>query len=152
MKANFMSLPSRRRLRPLSRSAFSLVTSRRSRSISSCSGIKVDAALDQWMKEIAPSTELRTWLGDNPARWDEFCRRNRAELHHYAELLSQLRSAARQGPVTLLYSAHDELHNDAIVLRDVILGRRYRMRPTKDEQRLDRQGKLRPSFILSSHV
>jgi uncharacterized protein YeaO (DUF488 family) len=103
------------------------------------------------MKEIAPSTELRTWLGDNAARWDEFCP-YRAELHHNAELLSQLRSAARQGPVTLLYSAHDELHNDAIVLRDVILGRRYRMRPTKDEQRLDRQGKLRPSFILSSHV
>lgn len=85
---------------------------------------KVDAALDQWMKEIAPSTELRKWFGHDPARWDEFCRRYSAELHHNTELLSQLRSLARQAPVTLVYSAHDEVYNDAIVLRDVILGRK----------------------------
>jgi uncharacterized protein YeaO (DUF488 family) len=84
---------------------------------------KVDAALDQWMKEIAPSTELRKWFGHDPAHWDEFCRRYSAELHQNTELLSQLRSLARQGPVTLVYSAHDEVHNDAIVLREVILGR-----------------------------
>ncbi|MGI8549751.1 MAG: DUF488 domain-containing protein [Dehalococcoidia bacterium] len=84
---------------------------------------KVDAALDQWMKEIAPSTELRKWFGHDPDRWEEFCRRYSAELHQNTELLSQLRSLARQGPVTLVYSAHDEVHNDAIVLRDVILGR-----------------------------
>ena len=89
---------------------------------------KVDAALDQWMKEIAPSTELRKWFAHEPARWEEFCRRYSAELHQNAELLSQLRSLAREGPVTLVYSAHDEVHNDAIVLRDVILGRR----PTSD--------------------
>ena len=82
---------------------------------------KVDAALDQWMKEIAPSTELRKWFGHNPARWGEFCRRYSAELHHNAELLGQLRSLARQGPVTLVYSAHDEVHNDAIVLREGLL-------------------------------
>ncbi|KAF2989026.1 DUF488 domain-containing protein (plasmid) [Methylocystis sp. MJC1] len=84
---------------------------------------KVDAALDQWIKEIAPSTELRKWFGHDPARWDEFCRRYSAELHQNTELLSQLRSLARQGPLTLVYSAHDEVHNDAIVLREVILGR-----------------------------
>ncbi len=84
---------------------------------------KVDAALDQWMKEIAPSTELRKWFGHDPDRWEEFCRRYSAELHQNTELLSRLRSLARQGPVTLVYSAHDEDHNDAIVLRDVILGR-----------------------------
>jgi uncharacterized protein YeaO (DUF488 family) len=84
---------------------------------------KVDAVLDQWMKEIAPSTELRKWFGHDPDRWEEFCRRYSEELHQNAELLSQLRSLARQGPVTLVYSAHDEVHNDAIVLRDVILGR-----------------------------
>lgn len=84
---------------------------------------KVDAALDRWMKEIAPSTELRKWFGHDPGRWEEFCRRYSAELHQNTELLSQLRSLARQGPVTLVYSAHDEVHNDAIVLRDVILGR-----------------------------
>jgi uncharacterized protein YeaO (DUF488 family) len=84
---------------------------------------KADAALDQWMKEIAPSTGLRKWFGHDPDRWEEFCRRYSAELHRNAELLSQLRSLARQRPVTLVYSAHDEVHNDAIVLRDVILGR-----------------------------
>jgi uncharacterized protein YeaO (DUF488 family) len=84
---------------------------------------KEDAALDQWMKEIAPSTELRKWFGHEPARWAEFCRRYSNELHKNAELLRQLRSLARKGPVTLVYSAHDEVHNDAIVLRDVILGR-----------------------------
>ena len=85
---------------------------------------KADAALDQWMKEIAPSTELRKWFAHGSDRWEEFCRRCGAELHQNAELLSQLRSLARLGPITLVYSAHDEVHNDAIVLRDVILGRK----------------------------
>ena len=84
---------------------------------------KVEAALDQWMKEIAPSTELRKWFGHDPGRWEEFCRRYSAELKQNAELLSDLRSLAHQGLITLVYSAHDEVHNDAIVLRDVILGR-----------------------------
>jgi uncharacterized protein YeaO (DUF488 family) len=84
---------------------------------------KADAALDQWMKEIAPSTKLRKWFGHDPNRWEEFCHRYSAELHQNAELLNQLRSLARQGPVTLVYSAHDERHNDAVVLRNIILGR-----------------------------
>lgn len=92
---------------------------------------KVDAALDQWMKEIAPSTELRKWFGHDPDRWEEFCRRYGAELHRNVELLSQLRSLARQGPVTLVYSAHDEVHNDAIVLRNVILGRQVPHSPER---------------------
>ncbi len=84
---------------------------------------KEHAALDQWMKDISPSTELRQWFGHDPARWVEFRRRYAEELHQNGELLSQLRSLARQGPVTLVYSAHDEVHNDAIVLRDLLLGR-----------------------------
>ncbi len=84
---------------------------------------KADAALDRWMKEIAPSAELRRWFGHDPARWDEFRRRYVEELHRNAELLGELRSLARQGMVTLVYSAHDEVHNDAIVLRDLLLGR-----------------------------
>ena len=84
---------------------------------------KADATLDQWMKEIAPSTELRKWFAHDPNRWEEFCRRYSAELHLNIEQLNQLRSFARQGSVTLVYSARDEVHNDAIVLRDVILGR-----------------------------
>ena len=83
---------------------------------------KEHAALDQWMKDIAPSAELRKWFGHDPARWEEFGRRYAGELHGNAELLDQLRSLARQGPVTLVYSAHDEVHNDAIVLRDLLLG------------------------------
>jgi len=85
---------------------------------------KGDAALDEWMKEIAPSTELRKWFGHDPARWEKFRSRYAKELHENAEMLSQLRSLARQGPLTLVYSAHDEVHHDAVVLRDVLLGRR----------------------------
>ena len=83
---------------------------------------KKDAALDLWMKEIAPTTELRKWFAHDPARWEEFRRRYADELHENGELLKELRTLARQGPVTLVYSAHDEAHNDAIVLRDVLLG------------------------------
>lgn len=82
---------------------------------------KQDAAIDHWAKELAPSTELRKWFGHDPERWVEFRRRYAAELkEHHAEL-EQLRSLARQGPITLVYSAHDEQHNQAIVLRDILL-------------------------------
>jgi len=84
---------------------------------------KEHAALDQWMKEIGPSTELRKWFAHDPAKWQEFRRRYTEELHRNAELLRQLRALARDGTVTLVYSAHDELHNDAVQLRDVLLGR-----------------------------
>lgn len=84
---------------------------------------KADVAVTQWMKEIAPSTELRQWFGHDPARWGEFRRRYRDELHRNAGLLGQLRSLARSGLLTLVYSAHDQAHNDAVVLRDVLLGR-----------------------------
>jgi uncharacterized protein YeaO (DUF488 family) len=84
---------------------------------------KKKAALDQWMKDIAPSAELRKWFGHDPARWEEFRRRYAEEVHHNSVLLDQLRSFARHGPVTLVYAAHDEVHNDAVVLRDLLLGR-----------------------------
>jgi uncharacterized protein YeaO (DUF488 family) len=84
---------------------------------------KRKAALDQWMKDIAPSAELRKWFGHDPARWEEFRRRYAEEVHHNSVLLDQLRSFARHGRVTLVYAAHDEVHNDAVVLRDLLLGR-----------------------------
>lgn len=84
---------------------------------------KAEAAIQQWMKEIAPSTELRKWFGHEPAKWDESRRRYGEELRRNEKLLAQLRSVARKGTVTLVYSAHDEAHNDAIVLRAVLLGR-----------------------------
>jgi uncharacterized protein YeaO (DUF488 family) len=83
---------------------------------------KERAAIDQWMKDISPSTELRKWFGHNPARWKEFRRRYAAEVRRNAILFDQLRSLARRGPVTLVYSARDDEHNDAVVLRDLLLG------------------------------
>jgi uncharacterized protein YeaO (DUF488 family) len=82
---------------------------------------KADAAIDRWMKEVAPSTELRHWFGHDPKRWEEFRRRYRAELSHHEELLDELRAMARQGALTLVYAAHDEDHNEAVVLRDLLL-------------------------------
>lgn len=83
---------------------------------------KKRAAIDQWMKDIAPTTELRKWFSHDPARWDEFRRRYAKEVHQNAALLDRLRSLARHGPITLVYSAHDEQHNDAVELRELILG------------------------------
>lgn len=84
---------------------------------------KVEAALDDWMKEIAPSTGLRKWFGHDPDRWTEFQRRYRAELRELGATLDSLRKLARAKTVTLVYSAHDEDHNDAVVLRSVLLGK-----------------------------
>jgi uncharacterized protein YeaO (DUF488 family) len=84
---------------------------------------KAAAAIDQWVKDLAPSTDLRKWFGHDPARWQEFRRRYAAELRERAGEIRALRGQAKQGPVTLVYSAHDEAHNDAVVLRDILLGR-----------------------------
>ena len=84
---------------------------------------KKSAALDHWMKDIAPSTRLRKWFGHDPDRWEEFCNRYAHEVSQHPDLLDRLRSLARQGSITLVYSAHDEVHNDAVELKDLILGR-----------------------------
>jgi uncharacterized protein YeaO (DUF488 family) len=83
-----------------------------------------DAAIDQWVQDISPSTGLRKWFGHNPARWREFRRRYAAEVYEHSDQLAELRALARKGPITLVYSARDEIHNDAVVLRDILLGRR----------------------------
>lgn len=85
---------------------------------------KAEAELDQWAKNLSPSTALRKWFGHDPARWPEFRRRYAEEIREHPQDLAQLRSLAGKGPITLLYSAHDELHNDAVVLRDLLLGRK----------------------------
>lgn len=82
---------------------------------------KTRAALEDWMKDIAPSTGLREWFGHDPARWPEFQRRYRQELAQHPAELAQLRALAAKGTVTLVYGARDEVHNDAVVLRDVLL-------------------------------
>lgn len=87
---------------------------------------KADAALDQWLKEIAPSTELRKWFGHDPARWHEFQHRYIEQLQQHSGQTRQLRTLARQGVVTLVFSARDETHNDAVVLRNFLLGRSHK--------------------------
>src|SRR6187551_2967792 len=68
---------------------------------------KTDAAIDHWAKELAPSTELRKWFGHDPARWEEFRRRYSAEINDHADQLAELRAAAREGPITLVFAARD---------------------------------------------
>ena len=83
---------------------------------------KANAAVDLWLKDLAPSTELRKWFGHDPSRWQEFRERYATEVRQHQEAYDQLRELARKGPVTLVYSAHDEVHNDAVVLRSLLLG------------------------------
>ena len=85
---------------------------------------KAEAALDDWMKEIAPSTELRRWFGHDPGRWPEFQHRYRVELQQHTQELDRIRALAKTQTVTLVYSAHDEEHNDAVVLKAVLLEER----------------------------
>jgi len=84
---------------------------------------KKSAAIDEWFKDIAPSTALRQWFGHDPDRWEEFRHRYRGEVRQNPARLDKLRALARHGPITLVFSAHDEVHNDAVVLRDLLLGR-----------------------------
>lgn len=80
-------------------------------------GIKKEALhMDAWLKDVAPSTELRQWFGHDPAKWPEFQARYQAELEQHPEALQPLLDAARQGDVTLLYSSHDTEHNNAVSL------------------------------------
>jgi uncharacterized protein YeaO (DUF488 family) len=82
---------------------------------------KTEAKIDEWMKDIAPSTQLRKWFGHDPARWMEFRRRYEAEVRQHPEQLDRLQAFAREGQLTLVFSAHDEEHNDAVVLKELIL-------------------------------
>jgi uncharacterized protein YeaO (DUF488 family) len=79
-----------------------------------------EAHLDEWARELAPSTELRRWFGHDPARFDKFRRRYTEELGAHEEQLRQLRRRAREGTLTLVYGARDTEHNDAVVLAEVL--------------------------------
>jgi uncharacterized protein YeaO (DUF488 family) len=83
---------------------------------------KEKAAVDLWMKEIGPSADLRKWFGHRPERWDEFRKRYRDELKDKRDLLDELRAHAGKGRLTLVYSAKDEAHNQAVVIREVLEG------------------------------
>ena len=84
---------------------------------------KVDAAIDLWARDIAPSTGLRKWFGHNPTRWPEFRRRYSEEMRQHRDRLGELRALAQGGRITLVFAAHDTAHNDAVVLREILLGR-----------------------------
>jgi uncharacterized protein YeaO (DUF488 family) len=90
---------------------------------------KESAAIDRWLREIAPSDALRKWYGHDPQRWAEFRRRYREELRAQRALVSELRKLARRR-ITLLFAAHDEKHNNAVVLRE-LLGTALRAAPRK---------------------
>jgi uncharacterized protein YeaO (DUF488 family) len=92
---------------------------------------KETARLDQWEKELAPSTELREWFAHEPARFAEFRRRYTDELGRQRPRLAALRRRARDGTLTLVYSARDAEHNDAVVLADIL----RRGLPRKQAQR-----------------
>lgn len=81
---------------------------------------KTEAAIDHWLRTLAPSTELRRWFHHDPALWDEFQRRYRSELDRNPEELDRLLQLAGTGSLTLVYGARDEHHNDAVVLRQVL--------------------------------
>src|SRR5438132_96134 len=81
---------------------------------------KEKAKVDMWLKDIAPSTELRRWFGHDPDRWDEFRRRYKEELRNNNEAVSQLRNYIRMGKVTLVFGAKDTKHNDAVVLQEFL--------------------------------
>lgn len=86
-------------------------------------GVSKDkAALDEWVKSVAPSTGLRKWFGHDPEKWPEFCERYRAELEddERAQGLARLREWQAAGPLTLVFSAKDETHNNAVVLKELL--------------------------------
>jgi uncharacterized protein YeaO (DUF488 family) len=95
---------------------------------------KQDLELDAWLKDVAPSTELRRWFGHRPERWTEFRRRYMKELDGRPEAWRPLLEASKKHAVTLLYSARDVEHNGALVLRDY-LARRARRKPPASRTR-----------------
>lgn len=82
---------------------------------------KADLTVDEWLKEVGPSTELRKWFGHDPSKWAEFRRRYFRELDSRPEAWKPIVSAVRRGgAVTLIYSSHDTQHNNAVALRDYL--------------------------------
>jgi uncharacterized protein YeaO (DUF488 family) len=81
---------------------------------------KEQAHLDEWYKDVAPSTELREWFGHDPNRWEEFKNSYTAELEKHQETWKGLLKAAEMGDITLVYSARDQSHNNAVVVKDYL--------------------------------
>jgi len=78
---------------------------------------KLKAKIDLWLKDVAPSTELRRWFGHDPEKWNEFRQRYQKELKQKDESIKLLKRKAKAGTITLIYAARDEEHNGALVLK-----------------------------------
>jgi uncharacterized protein YeaO (DUF488 family) len=83
---------------------------------------KERADVDLWLKDVAPSPELRKWFGHDPARWEQFQERYRRELRKQEDAVQLLKQKAKQGSVTLVYAARDEEHNGALALKRFLQG------------------------------
>lgn len=84
---------------------------------------KESLEMEGWIKDVAPSPELRQWFGHDPLKWEEFRERYRAELERNPAAWEPLLEAARQGDIALLYSAHDQEHNSALLLKGFLEAR-----------------------------
>ncbi|HUY86647.1 MAG TPA: DUF488 domain-containing protein [Acidimicrobiales bacterium] len=84
---------------------------------------KTSIKIKVWLKDVAPSTELRKWFSHDPTKWHDFCSRYVAELQANPDAWRPIIEAARHGPVTLIYSSHDTEHNNAVALRDFLMHR-----------------------------
>jgi uncharacterized protein YeaO (DUF488 family) len=81
---------------------------------------KEKASINLWLKDLAPSTELRQWFGHDPSKWQEFKQRYLHELKENKEQLQLLEQEIKKGPVTLIYAAKDTEHNEAVVLQEFL--------------------------------
>lgn len=81
---------------------------------------KEKAAVDLWLKDLAPSTELRKWFSHDPEKWDEFCERYWAELREQGDLLTLLKHRTTEGNVTFVFASRDEVHNSAVALKQFL--------------------------------
>ena len=81
---------------------------------------KESLKIDQWMKDIAPSDDLRRWFGHDPHKWDEFKERYFGELEENRDLLEELKRKVREGSITLVYAAKDEQYNNAVALKEYL--------------------------------
>ncbi len=81
---------------------------------------KEKAKIDVWLKDIAPSPDLRKWFGHDPAKWEEFKERYFMELKNKTDLIKAITDKLEEGTVTLVYGAKDEKHNDAVALKEYL--------------------------------
>ena len=83
---------------------------------------KQRAAVDLWLKDVAPSPELRKWFGHDPARWEQFQKRYQKELREKQDAVKHLTQMGKEGTITLVYAARDEEHNGALALKTFLQG------------------------------